>query len=607
MMTGQLHAQPPVANDPIESATRQAVGRGLAFLSSVQGAEGAWRAFDRPHPAVTALAVQCFVQDERYGDDHPIARRGLDYVLRHVQPDGGIYVPEEGMRNYHTSVALMALAATGNPTHKKTIQQAQVFLKKLQWDEGEGHERSSDWYGGVGYGRGKRPDLSNTQLMIEALKQSGLPDDDPVYRKALTFVARCQMLGEANDQPFAVESVDESAVDPLSVTIIGSFDELAAVAEEWDNFVERSGSDIYFVTDWLEAWWTYYGKNRTLRCFLIQKDGATVAALPFFIQTIVFGPLRLKVARFVGADFTIPVFIPPIAKNHEIEVLAYVFRYLFSTERCDCVSLTPLSAASLVTAAVREIGASNKGYQLARDDSAISHTNFLLPDNFDGYLKKLSRKTRSNFRRNMRRLSARCELEHRTLRGSEAPLYFSKFINLHQERWTNSGKLGHFGDWPASVAFNRDVVQRLARKDQARIYMLVDDGEPLSIQYGFVLGDRCYWRLPARHADPEYEKFGLGGIGLIKMLESLIDEGIRLVEAGPGYYNYKIEYGGEEFALRRLVVTRSSMFTRQKMLLFLLWSDLIDIIYYRIWFKKMTPKIPFFKYPLWRTWIRTRL
>ena len=44
-------------------------------------------------------------------------------------------------------------------------------------------------------------------------------------------------------------------VDSLSVTIIGSFDELATVAEEWDSFVERSGSDIYFVTDWLEAWW----------------------------------------------------------------------------------------------------------------------------------------------------------------------------------------------------------------------------------------------------------------------------------------------------------------------------------------------------------------
>ncbi len=160
-------------------------------------------------------------------------------------------------------------------------------------------------------------------------------------------------------------------VDPLSVTIIGSSDELATIAEEWDNFVERSGSGINFVTDWLEAWWTYYGKNRTLRCFLIQKDGAIVAALPFFIQTIVFGPLRLKVARFVGADFTIPVFFPAIAKGHEIEVLAYVFRYLFSTERCDCVSLTPLSGPAPITDAVRRLCSRDTTYRISRDDSRI--------------------------------------------------------------------------------------------------------------------------------------------------------------------------------------------------------------------------------------------
>jgi len=40
-------------------------------------------------------------------------------------------------------------------------------------------------------------------MMLEALRDSGLPKDDPVYQKALVFIQRCQMLGETNDQPFA--------------------------------------------------------------------------------------------------------------------------------------------------------------------------------------------------------------------------------------------------------------------------------------------------------------------------------------------------------------------------------------------------------------------
>ncbi len=44
--------------------------------------------------------------------------------------------------------------------------------------------------------------------MLEALHQSGLSDDDPVYRKAMVFVSRCQMLDATNDQPFVTGSDD---------------------------------------------------------------------------------------------------------------------------------------------------------------------------------------------------------------------------------------------------------------------------------------------------------------------------------------------------------------------------------------------------------------
>ncbi len=198
----------PTIDVGLRIRTQEAIDKALAYLVASQGEDGGWDAFGRSHPAITALVVKCLVQDADYGPRHTAAKRGLDFILRHVQPDGGVYVPGEGMRNYHTSVALMALAATKDPAHAKTIRNAQRFLTKLQWDDGEGHEASSPYYGGQGYGRRKRPDLSNTQLMLEALHQSGLSPDDPVYRKAMVFVSRCQMLDKANDQPFAAGSED---------------------------------------------------------------------------------------------------------------------------------------------------------------------------------------------------------------------------------------------------------------------------------------------------------------------------------------------------------------------------------------------------------------
>jgi len=200
--------QEPSLDLALRTRTHDAVGQALKYLVAGQREDGGWVAFDASHPAITALVVKALVQDDRYGPKHPSARRGLAFVLRFVQPDGGIYVPDEGMRNYHTSVALMALAATRDPAHAKVIRDAQNFLKKIQWDADEGHEASSTFFGGQGYGQHKRPDLSNTQLMLEALHQSGLPEDDPAYQKALVFVSRCQMLDASNDQPFADGSND---------------------------------------------------------------------------------------------------------------------------------------------------------------------------------------------------------------------------------------------------------------------------------------------------------------------------------------------------------------------------------------------------------------
>src|SRR6185295_18206658 len=93
------------------------------------------------------------------------------------------------------------------------IGDASAFLKKLQWDEEEGKNPKNDFYGGAGYDSSSRPDLSNTQFFLDALKAAGVPKTDPAYKKALIFVSRCQNLkGEHNDQPWAEKINDGSFI-----------------------------------------------------------------------------------------------------------------------------------------------------------------------------------------------------------------------------------------------------------------------------------------------------------------------------------------------------------------------------------------------------------
>jgi squalene-hopene/tetraprenyl-beta-curcumene cyclase len=198
----------------LKAQAEAAIARSLKRLETTQLPEGGWKGFGgTADPAVTSIVALSFAQDPRYGPKHPVVRRALKYVLSCKQKDGGIY-GDAGVKNYSASITLMFLSALHDPGLKDEIAGQQAFLKEGQWREGKKDsddkpiDKSNPWYGGAGYGHSKRPDLSNTQMMIEALHESGLPESDPVYKRALVFIARCQMCSDTNDQPFAAKARD---------------------------------------------------------------------------------------------------------------------------------------------------------------------------------------------------------------------------------------------------------------------------------------------------------------------------------------------------------------------------------------------------------------
>ncbi len=180
---------------------RKAVANGLKYLATQQDKNGGWTS--RYGPAVTAIVTKAFINHPDYGANHIVAKRAIASILKHEQPDGGIYERGQNLANYQTSVVLTTLAGINDPALKPRVAKAQAFLCKLQYDENESIDDKDPWYGGAGYNSSKRPDLSNTQMMLEALHESGLPASDPTYQKALKFVSRCQLNDATNDQSFA--------------------------------------------------------------------------------------------------------------------------------------------------------------------------------------------------------------------------------------------------------------------------------------------------------------------------------------------------------------------------------------------------------------------
>jgi squalene-hopene/tetraprenyl-beta-curcumene cyclase len=183
------------------------VSRALAYLRATQADDGSWSA--RLGPGVTALVATSILHHGRSPTD-PLVSRALDYLQRQVRTDGGIYAQGSRYRNYETCLAILCFSAANRAGHyDKILQRAEALVKGIQWDGTESHDRTSASYGGAGYGKHARPDLSNTTFLIDALKSLGRGPDDPAIQKALTFVSRCQNLEtEHNDTKFATRNPD---------------------------------------------------------------------------------------------------------------------------------------------------------------------------------------------------------------------------------------------------------------------------------------------------------------------------------------------------------------------------------------------------------------
>ncbi|ADB15630.1 cycloartenol synthase-like protein [Pirellula staleyi DSM 6068] len=187
---------------------QQTVSKAVTYLTTkAQAADGSYNS--AAGPAVTALVTASLLKHGRTVDD-PAVAKALKYLQQFVQEDGGIYAPESNHKNYETCLGVVCFAAANKDGRFDTIvKKADAFVKGLQWDDKEGKTAADPEFGGAGYGKNKRPDLSNTSFLLDALKATGTDPNSEEMKRALIFVSRCQNLeSEHNTTPYAAKNPD---------------------------------------------------------------------------------------------------------------------------------------------------------------------------------------------------------------------------------------------------------------------------------------------------------------------------------------------------------------------------------------------------------------
>ncbi|HEX5102587.1 MAG TPA: hypothetical protein VFV87_02170, partial [Pirellulaceae bacterium] len=191
-----------------DKSPEQLVTKAIGYLTTKgQAGDGSYTATSGP--GITGLVVAGILRNGRSPDD-PAVAKSLKYLEGFIQPDGGIYSKESFHKNYETCICVLAFTeANKNGRYDKVIKGADAYIKGIQWDESEGKAKDDVFYGGAGYGRSARPDLSNTTFLMDALTATGNDENSDAIKRALIFVSRCQNLEtEHNTTPFAAKNPD---------------------------------------------------------------------------------------------------------------------------------------------------------------------------------------------------------------------------------------------------------------------------------------------------------------------------------------------------------------------------------------------------------------
>lgn len=202
-------ASPRPLDDEHYRTARQVLAKAIAFLRSEQDAEtGGWSILpDQPcFPAITGLVLTGMLMEPDIDQNDPAVARGIQFLLRYRQDDGGIY--DRILPNYNTAITISALSRVSMPEATDAVLKGREYLMGLQWNDqvdpnGKPVDASHPFYGGSGYGSHSRPDNSNLHFMIQALHDSGLDCTDPVFQRAVVFLQRTQMIDEVNDMAYA--------------------------------------------------------------------------------------------------------------------------------------------------------------------------------------------------------------------------------------------------------------------------------------------------------------------------------------------------------------------------------------------------------------------
>ncbi|UCC98844.1 MAG: GNAT family N-acetyltransferase [Phycisphaerales bacterium] len=415
------------------------------------------------------------------------------------------------------------------------------------------------------------------------------------------------MANPSDAKEVVTETDRAGSAETLQVEAYDDFESLRGIQQKWDQFVESADGGIFLTYDWCRIWWDYYGRDRDLKVFLFHNNDELVGIIPLFFEEIRLGPILVRVGKIVGSDFTPSQFSLPLAKDH-LMLVVQAFSRSVCKYKWDILLIGPLAGLYESSKEVAFLCAEafGEGYSV-KSKTVAEQTYFPLAGSWEEQVYALSKNQRNKFRKNDRVIRRETkQLASRLARSEDFSEIFQSFVEMHQSRWLMTGRRGHFGDWPCSYEFHRDAAASQLKCGRLRLLEVKLGDSPLGYKYGYRFGNKHYAFLDARSVSESRGHLDVGRVLFAEQIRNILKEnGVEYLDSMRGRYEHKLQLGGVLFQIRSIYVCPKKLPLLIRVSVFRALAWLLNLCYYRIWYCRLAPRLPFKHRPLWKIWIRS--
>jgi len=323
---------------------------------------------------------------------------------------------------------------------------------------------------------------------------------------------------------------------------VEEINEFEPLRDCWNAILGKSviEDNIFLTWEWLSTWWKYFGEGRRLLLLTVREKDEILAIAPLMFsqyKLLKFGNIRR--IEFIGCPHS--DYHNFIMVKKERECLKTLLDYLTkNVEKWNWIELREIEGSTPTV---------NLLYELSSEISPIFTVSericnicpyIPLPTSFDILLKKLTKNTRQNINKYLRRINR--DYNNVTFKRYDETGFSIKeamgiFIKLHQKRWNNRGFPGAFADRKFHD-FHMEIADLFAERGWLGLYFLMVNDEPISTQYTFEYKLKSYYYLAG--FDPDFSDYSVGNLTTMFILKECIRRGFREYDMMRGDELYKM-------------------------------------------------------------------